>query len=403
MKIKLNPVFVTVLSILSISVSLHVSAQKHKVSCVGNSITYGYELSNPYSQSYPGQLRVLLGTTEWEVANFGDSGRTMLKAGGYSYWDSQLYKNALASNPNYLILKLGTNDSKRWLWDSKGTAFKSDYKAMVQSFQNLPSKPEIWIALLIPGEKADWDIFNSYIKDKVNPKIKEIALEMGLSLIDLYTELDKNKPEWYLADNIHPSVAGAGIIAQKVKEMLIMPKPEISYTNGKVTAPEGDDYQWYIDGVPVASGDGGKLMEMSVTKTGIYKVSIKLNANNETRVVSMELNISEVTGIDSKKNKYGIKVYPNPASDFIYVQSNNPDANSGYAITDLSGEMVLSGLIKNGSDKINISMLSSGTYALAVGNEQVKVIKTKSFKAASNNYASNDLCKITSKNINISH
>jgi len=369
---------VTVIALMScIWLSISVSAQKQKVSCVGNSITYGYELSNPSIQSYPGQLQALLGTTEWEVANFGDSGRTMLKAGGYSYWDSQLYKNALASNPNYLILKLGTNDSKRWLWDSKGTAFKSDYKAMVQSFQNLPSKPEIWIGLLIPGEKADWDIFNSYIKDKVNSKIKEIALEMGLGLIDLYTEMDKNKPEWYLADNVHPSVAGAGVIAQKVKEMLLMQKPEISYANGKVIAPDGDDYQWYVDGKPVSSGNGGKLKEMTATKTGNYKVSVKISANNESRIVSKELNISEVTGTNSKKVLYGITVYPNPASDFVSVQSNNPDTNSGYAITDLSGKTVLSGLIKNSSDKINISMLSSGTYALAVGNEQVKVVKSR--------------------------
>lgn len=41
---------------------LLVSAQKQKVSCVGNSITYGYDLSNPSTQSYPGQLQALLGT-----------------------------------------------------------------------------------------------------------------------------------------------------------------------------------------------------------------------------------------------------------------------------------------------------------------------------------------------------
>ncbi|MDP4210544.1 MAG: GDSL-type esterase/lipase family protein [Bacteroidota bacterium] len=359
--------------------SVLVSAQKQKVSCVGNSITYGYDLSNPSTQSYPGQLQALLGTTDWEVGNFGDSGRTMLKNGGYSYWDSQRYKDALASDPNYLILKLGTNDSKRWLWDSHGSEFKSNYKAMVQSFQNLSSKPEIWICLLIPSEKSDWDIFKSYIKDKVNPKIKEIALEMGLSLIDLYTELDKNRPDWYLADNVHPSVAGAGVVAQKVKEMLLMSKPEISYANGKVTAPDGDDYQWYIDGTPVASGNGGKQKEMAVTKTGIYKVSIKLNANNETRIVSKELNVSltVLSGIDSKTVIRGIKVFPNPAFDVVNVLSDNISANTGYSISDLSGKTVLSGRLKNGRDKINISMLSAGTYTLAIGNECTKVIKGK--------------------------
>ena len=274
-------------------VSQHAMAQKLKVSCVGNSITYGYGLTIPSSQSYPAQMQVLLGTTRWQVGNFGDSGRTMLKGSGYSYWDSQSYKDALASSPNFVVIELGTNDSKRMIWDNHGAEFKSDYTELVQSLQNLPSMPEIWIGLLIPGEKADWEIFNSYIKDKVNPEIKEVALEMGLGLIDLYTELDKNKPEWYLADNVHPSVTGAGIIAQKVKKMLLMPKPEIKFANGKVTVPDGVDFQWYLNGIPVDADKGGRLKDLMVTKPGKYKVSVKLSAASETRIVSKELNVQQ--------------------------------------------------------------------------------------------------------------
>ena len=184
-KIKLYGFELAIVVIIYFFGSLNAYAQKQKVSCVGNSITYGYGLSNPSTQSYPAQMKVLLGTTDWEIENFGSSGRTMLKAGGYSYWDDQLYKNALISNPDFIIIELGTNDSKRWLWNSQGSKFKGDYKAMVQSFQNLSSNPEIWIGLLIPGQKTDWEIYNSYIKDKVNPKIKEIALEMGLGLIEV--------------------------------------------------------------------------------------------------------------------------------------------------------------------------------------------------------------------------
>lgn len=275
--------------------SFNVSGQKKTVSCVGNSITYGYALSNPPSESYPGQLQVLLGSTDWAIGNYGSSGRTMLKAGGYSYWDDHLYKDALASNPDIIVIELGTNDSKRWLWDSHGAEFKTDYKALIKSFQDLPSKPEIWIGLLIPGENADWDIFNSYIKDKVNPQIKEIAIETGLGLIDLYTELKNNKAAWYLTDSVHPSVAGAGIIAQKVKEMLLMQKPEITIANGKIIAPEGFEYQWYIDGVPVTKALEGKKREMKVREPGMYKVSLKTNAHNETRILSKERYVSKNT------------------------------------------------------------------------------------------------------------
>lgn len=373
LKFKLSVVVIVLFTCLFFP--LLVSAQKQKVSCVGNSITYGYELSNPTTQSYPGQLQVLLGTTNWEVGNFGDSGRSMLKGGGYSYWDSQLYKNALASNPNHLILKLGTNDSKRWLWNWLGADYKKDYTAMLQSFQNLSSKPEIWICLLIPSENASWEIFKSDIKDKVNPKIKEVALEMGLGLIDLYTELDKNKPDWYLSDGVHPSVAGAEVIAQKVKEMLLMPKPEIIFTNGKVVAPTGDDYQWYLNGLLIEANKGGKLKEMYISGSGKYKVSIKLSATNETRIISNELNVEQTSVNSAYSNK--IKIHPNPAFDAIYVQTDDIEKNAIYTITDLSGKLLLKGQLLNNYVKINIAGLLNGTCILTIGNKQTKVIKIK--------------------------
>lgn len=374
---KCNSTFLVLTVALYILVSQSTLAQKIKISCVGNSITYGYGLSNPSSQSYPGQMQVLLGTTGWQVRNFGSSGRTMLKSGGYSYWDDQLYKDALAFNPDVVMIELGTNDSKRWLWNSHGSEFKTDYKKMVQSFQNLSTNPDIWIGLLIPGEKSDWDIYNSYIKDKVNPKIKEIALEMGLGLIDLYSEFDSISSEWYLVDSVHPSVAGSGIIAHKVKEMLLKPKPEIEFVNGKVIAPDGEGFQWYISGIPVEENKGGRLKELVVSKSGTYKVSVKLSANNETRIVSKELYVSGPDGIDKIEVKNEIGVYPNPACDIIYVQSRNLGKNIGYKITDLSGNQVLSGQIPNNNGKINVGSLSAGAYLLVMGNEYMKMVKCK--------------------------
>jgi lysophospholipase L1-like esterase len=363
------------IAILCVFGFLDVSAQKTKVSCVGNSITYGYGLSDPANESYPGQLQVLLGVDTWKVENFGSSGRTLLKSGGYSYWDDQRYKDALASSPDFIVIELGTNDSKRWLWDWKGFEFKTDYKALVQSFQSLPSKPEIWIGLLIPGEKADWDIFNSYIKDKVNPKIKEVAVEMGIGLIDLYTALNSNKHEWYLEDSIHPSVAGAGVIATNVKEILLMPKPEIELANGKCIAPEGFEFQWYIDGVPVASNSQGQQREISLTKSGNYKVSVKMNADNETRIISKETYILATNLLIPNTINNEVSIFPNPASEFICVQMDNLKTNN-YIITDFGGKVVLSGQLSDVTGKISISALSPGIYFLIIKNKHIKIVKS---------------------------
>ena len=45
---------------------------KIKVSCVGNSITYGMRLDDRERESYPAQLQALLGD-RYEVGNFGKS------------------------------------------------------------------------------------------------------------------------------------------------------------------------------------------------------------------------------------------------------------------------------------------------------------------------------------------
>lgn len=361
--------------ILGACISLQTSAQKIKVACVGNSITYGYGFSNPSAESYPGQMQILLGTNEWEVKNYGSSGRTMLKAGGYSYWDDPFYKDALASQANIVIIGLGTNDSKRWLWDSQGSNFERDYVAMVKSFEALSSKPAIWIYLLVPGEKQDWDIYNSYIRDKVNPVIKSIALKNGWGLIDMYSVLSERKPEWYLEDNVHPSVAGAGLLAKTTSDIIQMDKPKITFANNKVLAPEGYEYQWYIDGIPVAPGNGGTGKEMPATKSGIYKVSVRRNADSETRIISEELFLTVMSTPKEVTTPDGIKIYPNPVSDMLYIQAQRPLKTNRYSITDLSGKIILSGIISGDTEKINTQTLAPGIYILAIGDQQIKLSK----------------------------
>src|ERR1035437_5042108 len=223
-----------VILFLGVFISQSIFAQKKKVSCVGNSITYGYGLTNPSTQSYPSQLQVLLGASSWTVGNFGDSGRTMLKSGGYSYWDSSSYASALASSPNYIMLELGTNDAKTYNWNGHGNDFVSNYKEMIQIFQNLSSKPDVWIGLIPPGQNISWAIPLTIVKDSVNKRIKQIALESGVGLIDIFDALGGNNTKWYSStyfqtDSIHPTTAGATIIAQKVKEMLLTPKPVMTF------------------------------------------------------------------------------------------------------------------------------------------------------------------------------
>ena len=118
-----------------------------KVACVGDSITAGYALTNPGTQSYPAQLQILLGSG-YSVGNFGLSGATLLKQSDFTYWNSSQHTNSLAYNPDIVLIMLGTNDTKPWNWNA--TNFAADYHDLIAQYQALPTQPKVYICLSPP-------------------------------------------------------------------------------------------------------------------------------------------------------------------------------------------------------------------------------------------------------------
>ena len=114
-----------------------------RVACIGNSITFGAGIRNRSRDSYPSVLARMLGDSYW-VKNFGVSARTMLNKGDHPYMNEPAYKNALAFNPNIVVIKLGTNDSKSFNWKYKAD-FMKDAQTMINAFKGLPSQPKIYL------------------------------------------------------------------------------------------------------------------------------------------------------------------------------------------------------------------------------------------------------------------
>ena len=191
-----------------------------RVACIGDSITYGLMVENRGQNSYPAQLARMLGD-KWDVRNFGVSGATMLKAGDKPYWQQKAFAEALVFEPDVVIIKLGTNDTKPVNW-KYGHRFTADYKEMIDIFASLPTQPKIWIcypAYIRPGHRA---IRGSVAVNEQIPAIKRIADEKGASIIDLHTPL-LGKPEMY-ADKVHPNATGAKILAGTVYQALTCKK-----------------------------------------------------------------------------------------------------------------------------------------------------------------------------------
>ena len=190
-------------------------AQKIKVACVGNSVTYGAGIEKREVNSYPAQLQQLLGD-KYEVSNFGHSGATMLKNGHKPYWIKEEYNLSKEFEPNIVILHLGLNDQGNNNWPNHKDEFVTDYSEMISVYENLDSKPKVFICRMTPTFSGHhW--FEEGMRENFNEiqyKIESIAKSENLEIIDLHEPLYRF-PE-YFPDNIHPTKEGAAIIANKV-------------------------------------------------------------------------------------------------------------------------------------------------------------------------------------------
>ncbi|PWJ62506.1 MULTISPECIES: GDSL-type esterase/lipase family protein [unclassified Fibrobacter] len=194
-----------------------------KVACVGNSITEGYGL-NWNDKKYPDHLQEFLGS-EYQVQNFGNSGKMFHKASSESYWKQETFTKAYDFAPDIVVIELGTNDSK-YFHDGAGSStgfnyypqdiskeeLQKDYEALIDTFAHQTQAPKVFATLQPYANNWDWFITDTAIVNQINPIIKAAATAKGIPLIDLHEQF--NKPEWLLSDNVHPNATGAKELAR---------------------------------------------------------------------------------------------------------------------------------------------------------------------------------------------
>ena len=127
----------------------------------------------------------------------------------------QKYKDALAFNPNIVVIKLGTNDSKPHNWVHKNE-FTKDMQAMIDAFRGLAVHPKIY--LCCPSKSYNYGISDKTIVNEVIPMIKKVAKKNKLSVIDLHTAMDGMLE--LFPDKVHPNEKGAEIMAKVVYEIV---------------------------------------------------------------------------------------------------------------------------------------------------------------------------------------
>ena len=197
-----------------------------RIACIGDSLTWGFTLVDPWRQSYPALLGEMLGPA-YEVRNFGCNGASVGFDADLPYVRTQAYRASLAWSPDVVLLMLGSNDANPRDWDAgpaadpaaatATAAFRRDYCRIIAAYRDLPSRPRIIliapIRIFRVGGWSFMDLSPETMEERIRPTIRAIAAESGLELVDL---VDLFTDPQHCADGVHPQSTGTRLLAEAI-------------------------------------------------------------------------------------------------------------------------------------------------------------------------------------------
>ena len=169
----------------------------------GDSLTAGYGLADPDDESYPAQVQKHIDAEHlpWHVVNAGLSGET--SAGGLRRIDW-----VLNQKPDVFVLELGANDGLR------GTATDVTSANLQGIIDQVRAKyPDTRIVLA--GMRMPPNMGQDYT-DAFHALFPALAKKNGLVLIPFLLDKVATFPDLNQADGMHPTAAGAKIVADGV-------------------------------------------------------------------------------------------------------------------------------------------------------------------------------------------
>ena len=205
--------------------SLVNSLKGSNILCMGNSLTYGAYLSDPYTQSYPAQLSRLLSNENVTVFNGGISGITTAQM--LQRFSLDVPVHYIHGKRNILIVWEIGND----IYFNGGIT--TDYNRFIQYCNigtqsgwevyiiNLPYRNNYFIGVGQPKDPAgdDSTTYIHYI-DSINVLLKENYQSFSKGLVDLSGIFTHYDALYYFPDHVHFKDTAYSIIANEVAKVI---------------------------------------------------------------------------------------------------------------------------------------------------------------------------------------
>jgi D-alanyl-D-alanine carboxypeptidase len=142
--------------------------------------------------------------------------------------------------------------------------------------------------------------------------------------------------------------------------------------NGRTCYSHGGTFFGYINENIVDTTSGVTVAALtnqdSVNNSGVLALIIK-----SLHKVSLSMPATGVAEVGYNTNT--IAVYPNPTREQLFIQLSQPILNSTYALVDLTGKEMISGILTD--DAIAVSAIQPGLYFLYVKEVSGRIIHTQ--------------------------
>lgn len=173
----------------------------------GNSLTAGYGLDDPSSESFPSLIQAKIDSLKlkYKAINAGLSGETTAGGKGRIGW-------LLKSRVDVFVLELGANDGLRGV---PVTETERNLQAIVDSVtQRYPKAKLVLLGMQVPPSMG-----GQYARD-FNKVFPAIAEKNNMLLVPFLLKNVAGVPQLNLKDGVHPTAEGQKILAENVWEEL---------------------------------------------------------------------------------------------------------------------------------------------------------------------------------------
>jgi hypothetical protein len=149
-----------------------------------------------------------------------------------------------------------------------------------------------------------------------------------------------------------------------------LPEPDILQTINTLSTNYFETYQWYKNTLTIS---GANDYFYNANYSGNYFVEVVDTNGCVGYSDTIYVTITNVNEIDDNNT---IKIYPNPAKDFITIE-NSDIILSKIEVLDLSGKIMLKQEDNSNKITIDISNLEKGTYFIKINDfkENIKFVK----------------------------